>query len=531
MGCRKMPHSPTPFPTVPGAPSGGQLGAVPAHFECDILTVRSIRDWPDTLGRISHSRSDVLLLSGQVANSDATLRHLRQIALARSDTGIVAAATVRTMTAFGGQYRRIFSCGRSIFTPLGLTAEPINLHSGEVPVEEELSELIDAPSIWSGAVYIKRALLERIHGFDTSYIPSGVDLEVPNILFDDLCLQARQAAFRVLCAKNILADIDSLSVEYPNQSTTAYCHWQEKWGWDPFLPNPQHFRQRWQGTEFGRVMTDDLLDIWPQPEPKVDVVMLTGNSLAKLRPCLESLARTDYPALQLHILLNGSNEPTRRYLHQLASDGHYPFPVQLIATPINIGVSAGLNWLLTHCENPLIARLDDDVELPAQWLRDMVATLRRFPYAGAVLPAYSMPAGDEWNLAKPGRLFPRFCDTEPADKMPPFPYRSLYRTNFFAGAAAVCRRKAVERAGPYDIHFSPSQNEDMDHGLALRLAGYDILVNGRVMAVHHSSATDGASLKTISSALAQRQFLSLKWGRSPAIVELALDRDGRVIEP
>ncbi len=497
-----------------------------ADFETFIT--RTDADWKAALVGIASSRKDVLLVSGDVADPTEAGYRLQAHMLVNPTLGIVGATTLKPFTWFEERAVRVFSAGRRILTPLGLAAERINRFWGEMPGVATASPTVTAvESVWGSVVLVRRALLDKVAGFDSDFVVKGKGW-VPNLLIDDLCLQARLAGFEVGCASDVSAVVNEAAVEYPKEECPAYSHWQSKWGWDPRVPNIYHLRQRWNGTPIGRPMIEDLLDVWDAEEPSVEVIMLTGNSLPKLQVCLSKLSQVNYPRLRVHLLLNGSGEPVTRYLSKLMGAG-YPFFIDLVRSPVNIGVPAGLNWLLTRCTAPIVMRMDDDVELPPEGLRHLVGTLRRFPLAGAVLPAMLVPRVDgQTNYVAPLRLYPKMASNQPEEKMAP--WRSLYLTNFMSGALVVYRRKAIERAGMFDLHYSPTQNEDIDHGMAVRAEGYDLIVDGRMTVVHHTEGITSGGQHYAESCRAQRQFFARKWGVAPSVLESALDRDGRIIE-
>jgi GT2 family glycosyltransferase len=498
----------------------------------DTIVIHKGENWSEALRKIGHSRNDIFLVNGEVEDAKATGRALQSMALADDKLGLVAAVTLKMFDNFGGPSECVYSHGRRILSPLGLTAERANLRWAKVHVQPAGNDhdLVTTQSVWGSAVFIKRELLEKIDGFDAGYLKGG-KLAVPNILIDDLCLQAMLAGYRSACTGRVVARVTDKDVTYPLEMNDTFLLWENKWGWNPFVPNVYHLRQRWNGTVLGRPMIEDLLDTWDGEEPSVDAIMLTGNALGKLKTCLASMAKTEYSRLRFNILLNGSGAPIRQYLSKLIADG-FPFPLNVLACPVNVGVPAGLNWLMTQCKAPVVARLDDDIEMPPNWLREMVGTLRHYPLAGAVLPnaKVNLRQGG-FALVSPMRLFPSMCSSEPAEKMPSFPYQSVHLTNFMGGAAVVFRKKAMDLAGTYDLRFSPTQNEDIDYGMALREAGYDLIVNGRVMMMHHTTGLQAGAHDSYLSSLSQRKFFMAKWGRSPAVLEVALDRDGRVVEP
>jgi GT2 family glycosyltransferase len=270
-----------------------------------------------------------------------------------------------------------------------------------------------------------------------------------------------------------------------------------------------------------------FLDPWPIDQPPVDVIMLTGNNRVNLQRCLESLALTRYPNLTLHLLLNGSGQPIMDYLEELKRT--FPFPIDVIAHPINLGIPVGLNYLHTRCSAPLVWRLDDDMTLPPEALACMVATLRDNPFIGAVLPSFQGPSLDP---TKPNIYVAALrLDNDPSGptKMPKFPYQQTYLTNFMGGACVLLRKKVIELVGDYDIRFTPSQTEDMDYGTYIRAIGYDIIVLGHIIALGYPSSFSKASFDLTLGMGFQAHYYRFKWGAALRVLEVGLDRDGRIL--
>lgn len=505
---------------------------MPPNYE--VITVSSPAGWGEALRLIAAARHDVLLVTAGVKDVTTAGNCLQRLIGERAQMGILAGTTLKNFGGFDGERTCVFSAGRKILSPLGLSAERSNLRWGQGPSADGEDRLELAESVWGSVVYLKRTLLDQVK-WDTNYISTDGSSPIPNLLIDDLCLQAKLEGFEVGCTAAVSACVDDAAVTYPDNDQPAYAHWENKWGWHPLVPNVYKMRIRWNGTPLGPPMIEALMDSWDAEEPTIDVMMMTGNALEKLQSCMENLAQTKYPRLRFHILMNGSGEPVRRYLSSLSTGG-FPFPLDVQRSPVNVGVPAGLNWLLTKCTAPLVLRLDDDIELPPDGLSRMVETMRKYPFAGAVMPAMTIhqavmtASGPADCVVQPMRISPRLCGTEPADKMPGYPFRSIYLSNFMIGAIVLYRKKAIDLAGGFDLHYSPTQNEDIDHGVAVRAQGYDLVVDGRVMSRHYTGGMVGGSNEYVEGCLGGRRYFYKKWGKAPDILEQALDRDGRIVE-
>ena len=500
----------------------------------DFYTVRQWADWPAVLEEIQKKSGDIFILDrATVADPKAVAGQLRKTARAL-EWDLCAAVTISEFDLLGGKGESVLSAGRCIISPLGSTAERANNYWGLLPNRVQPAPPEGVESIWGSAVYITRNAWNSLGGLDATFLfDQGPGSVMPNLAWDDFCLRARLKGMRIGYDPLAQATVSPTTAVYLGRNCPAYEAWHAKWKWNPFLPNVYHIRERWQGTVLVKPILDDMLESWSRPGadlPQVEAVMLTENALDKLRLCLGSLAKTDYPPekLKFKLLLNASRDDVVDELKQIKASG-FKFDLEWERAPVNVGVPAGLNWLMSSCTAPVVVRLDDDIELSPDWLREMVGLLQRYPFCGAVQPS--------WRLPRPGlppinlpplRLHPNYASSEPAEFSPP--EDSIHATNFLAGACVVYRKRAVDRAGGFDLTFSPTQNEDVDHGLKVRQQGYDLLVHGKVVAVHHTAGRFGGGYLTGRTQLHQRLILHSKWGRAFAILETALDQQGRIVE-
>lgn len=492
-------------------------------------------NWQQICAQIKASENDVMVGSGTDDELIAAAEKLAPIAHGNPAIGILAGAALKLFldlpanTEFPADKPRMFSCGRQIITPLGLSAERINLNYGDAFYPTEDVGTKEAQSFWGTTFFIKKEALQKIDGPDAAYISNNAATPLPpNIIWDDLALQVLLAGYKIHVTTCVTATVAPADVEFPNPPHSAYEHWEKKWHWNPLVPNAYHIRGKWQGTPIGEPLIQRLLDPWPCEQPPVDLIMLTGNSLPNLQRCLGSLAKTKYPHINFHVFLNGSSSDVVAYLETLKAS--YPFPIETITSPVNLGIPVALNWLHTRCTAPLVARLDDDMEMPENWLAELVEGLRQFPLAGAILPSMIHPAtvpGQPDDPVVPLRLRPHFPGVP--SNLPPPPYRQTYATNFLGGACVVFRKKAIDLAGGYDIRFTPTQNDDIDYGIAIRALGYDLVVLGKVVSLHHASSFPKAPFERALGIGYQSAYFCHKWGRAREILELSLDRDGRII--
>ena len=146
------------------------------------------------------------------------------------------------------------------------------------------------------------------------------------------------------------------------------------------------------------------------------------------------------------------------------------------------------------------------------------------------MPSFQIPspnAGEPNKYPQPPRLH---VSKSTPDVMPSFPHQQTYITNFLQGTCAVFRKKAIDQAGDYDALLTPTQNEDIDYGVSIRAQGYDLIVRGKVIALHYSNNLSRTSYNLTLGIGYKTTYYLHKWGRALEILETALDRDGRIIE-
>jgi GT2 family glycosyltransferase len=122
----------------------------------------------------------------------------------------------------------------------------------------------------------------------------------------------------------------------------------------------------------------------PVPGPAL-VLLYTWNKAQDLDATLTSLFASDLQGARVMVLDNGSTDATPDVLS--AWQGRAGGNLLRVTLPINIGAPAARNWLAALPEAraaETLVYLDDDVDLPHDWLQRLGAALRQYPEAGVV---------------------------------------------------------------------------------------------------------------------------------------------------
>ena len=482
--------------------------------------------------------TDVVRLHSDVVVQDRDwLSRLAQTAYSQPDVGVVG---VRLVYPDG----RIQSEGRSIISGVGFAQQHRDrraFQSENVP-----GKVTEVDSASGALAYYTRAAILSAGGLDENYGCAWMD-------DDDFCFSCRRKSLRVLVDPGVKAvhytrsDPPTFGPFLAKTETTLRPlvsglkeialklqaeRWTKKWGWDPFLPDLSEVRRLYGETSVCWRIGDPMRYKPSGESPSVDCCIVTWNSLNFLRRTLESLEASEYPAekIAVYIANNGSTDGTNEYLSKLKHTSR--IAIHVVDMPINTGVAVGLNLAISAGSGELIARLDDDIILPPDWLRLLVDDLRNRPYAGCV--GMKTVSDDDRRALQWAheQKHPKWFSH--GDEVDAGQTDFLSRVAHVAGCCCLYRRDVVKACGLVDIRYSPTQWDDIDHGTVLYAAGYEILCEGRSHVVHKK--TSGLDRSGPGMASARGNWLKYlgKWGKD--IFEtvdsaLVLSREGRCLPP
>lgn len=250
--------------------------------------------------------------------------------------------------------------------------------------------------------------------------------------------------------------------------------------------------------------------------PLVSLIIPTRNGLALIEPCVGSLlARTTYPAFEVMIVDNGSDDAgTLAYLRQVTADAR----VRVVSDERPFNYSALNNAAARQCRGELLALVNNDIEvLSPDWLDEMVGHALR-PEVGAVGARLWFPDGRLQHAGvvlglggvagHPHRLLARGA--------PGYLGRAQLTQEFSAITAAcmVLRRAVFDEVGGFDEQHLAVDFNDIDLCLRIRRAGYRIVWTPHAELVHHESASRGQRRPVEQQARFEREAATLhqRWG-------------------
>lgn len=235
----------------------------------------------------------------------------------------------------------------------------------------------------------------------------------------------------------------------------------------------------------------------PDPAPRVSLIIPTRNRVDLLRTCLESiLTRTAYPDYEVLVVDNATTDvATLAYFDELRQRSHERAPLRIIRDERPFNFSALNNVAADLAEGPLLALVNNDVEVIAPgWLEEM-ASLAVLPGAGAVGARLWYPND---TLQHAGVILGLHGLAGHAHKhlsrgsIGYFGRAGLIQ-NFSAVSAAcmVIRKETYLAVGGFNEHDLPVCFNDVDFCLRLVQAGLRNVWTPYAELCHHETASRG----------------------------------------
>lgn len=237
---------------------------------------------------------------------------------------------------------------------------------------------------------------------------------------------------------------------------------------------------------------------------KVEICVYSWNKADILGQTLKSLSATDIGNARINILLNGCTDNSR----EVVDDVLPLFPhndVVIHDLHVNIGAPAARNWLMRLPDvkdSDYIAFIDDDILMQKDWLAQFLTVAESDEKIGAVgckivnptVPRLFQYLYRYVALATHGLL--KLSIPAPPEVFDNGLYDFIRETRSVMGCQHLLRTSALDTipAG-FDIRFSPSQVDDMDHDIALCLEGYKVMYCGTVTCEHHQ----GSGIKLVQA--------------------------------
>lgn len=209
------------------------------------------------------------------------------------------------------------------------------------------------------------------------------------------------------------------------------------------------------------------------------VVDLDGGE--SLERCLRSIESQTAPPVRIIVVDNGSSVPVAERL------GDRRLPVHLLRDDHNLGFTGGVNVGWRESTAPLIALINNDVELRPEWAESLIERLKEDDHLAAVQSVIVSPEGlvDGAGIEVVGG---RFLQLGHGDEL-----TALEREPWGVSAtAALYRRDALEDVAVRGRLLHPAffaYYEDVELSARLRDSGWRLSLVQRPLVVHEGSRT------------------------------------------
>ncbi len=225
----------------------------------------------------------------------------------------------------------------------------------------------------------------------------------------------------------------------------------------------------------------------PPQRPEVSIIVPVYNHLAMTLECLLSIAANTPSSASYEVILadDASSSEVSTALAQIKN-------ARVQRNPANLGFLRNCNATIPLVRGRYVLFLNNDVQVPAGWLPQLIQAFNLSPRVGIVGPAFVYPSG---HLQEAGGAFLAngsavMVGLNDDPNLPAYTYPR--RVEYVSGACLMIRRELLQELGGFSEAFLPCYCEDSDLCLRAQVAGYHVYVEPRVHVVHHLSKTTDA---------------------------------------
>lgn len=253
-------------------------------------------------------------------------------------------------------------------------------------------------------------------------------------------------------------------------------------------------------------------------KPRVLILILCYNGVADTLACLASLAQITYPAADLLVVDNASHDGTPAQVR-----AQFPH-CTVIETGANLGFASGNNVGLRYAQQQqydYTLLLNNDTEVAPDFLDRLVAVAESDPAIGIVGPTityYEQPtriwsAGGTIDWRR-GRTFMRGIGEHDRGQ-----YTAPTPVDFVTGAALLCKRAVLDRAGLLDDRFF-MYYEETEWCVRAQRAGFRIMYVPDAKVLHKIPIADRIDKPYVAYYMTRNRLLFLQQTGAPLMTWL-----------
>jgi GT2 family glycosyltransferase/glycosyltransferase involved in cell wall biosynthesis len=223
--------------------------------------------------------------------------------------------------------------------------------------------------------------------------------------------------------------------------------------------------------------------------PDVSVIIPLHNKFAVTYHCLLSLLLAPNEASFEVILVDDGSSDQTTEIPKLISGVTY------LNNKESLGFIRSCNKGASVAKGQFVVMLNNDTEVTANWLDEMLSSVRRFKNVGLAGAKLLYPNGKlqeaggiVWNTGNPwqyGR------DANPLD--PRFSYAR--QADYLSGACILLPKSIWDQVGGFNEAYVPAYFEDTDLAFAVRELGYKTIYSPLSRVIHFEGMSNGVSVE------------------------------------
>ena len=244
-----------------------------------------------------------------------------------------------------------------------------------------------------------------------------------------------------------------------------------------------------------KILCEHLLKINKKPveqisfkavaKPKISVIIPVYNQIQYTLQCLESICRClPLNTFEVIIVDDCSTDDSAKKLSPIEG-------LTVISNKNNQGFIRSCNVGAQAARGEYVCFLNNDTEVTAGWLDELLITFNQFPGTGLVGSKLVYPDGtlqeaggiiwqdgSAWNFGR-----------NQNHKLPVYNYAR--EVDYCSGASIMVPKALFAELGGFDEHYLPAYCEDSDLALTIRDKGYRVLYQPMSTVIHYEGITSG----------------------------------------
>lgn len=218
--------------------------------------------------------------------------------------------------------------------------------------------------------------------------------------------------------------------------------------------------------------------------PQASVIICAYNGKDYLEPCLRSVLASRGVAFEVIVIDNASHDGSGGLVEKV-----FPQCI-LIRSAENLGFAGGNNLAIRAARAPFLVLLNQDTEVPPDWLAQLIAPFERDEKIGVVGCKLRYPDGKIQHAG--GVVWPNGnTDHLGVNEADEGQWNEPGKRDYVTGAAMALRRATLEAVGLIDEGFWPAYFEELDWQMRIKAAGWHVHYEPTDGVIHHESKTLG----------------------------------------